>query len=115
MLSFESDYITGAHPEILKRLGETNAEVLTGYGTDIYTQRAKEKIKKALYIPTFGEEVGNSVSHGVMSILTLIALPFAAVWAYVKSGGAVQSAVGVSIFCISVIILMSLPAFSSVP
>ena len=26
MLSFESDYIAGAHPEILKRLTETNLE-----------------------------------------------------------------------------------------
>jgi len=46
-VSFESDYITGAHPEILKRLSETNTEVLTGYGTDIYTESAKEKIKRA--------------------------------------------------------------------
>lgn len=58
-----------------------------------------------IYIQSFGEEVGNAVSHGVMSILTLIALPFAAVWAYVKSGGAVQSAVGVSIFCISIFMM----------
>ena len=32
-----------------------------------------------IYIQSFGEEVGNAVSHGVMSILTLVALPFAAV------------------------------------
>ena len=56
------------------------------------------KIKK-LYIPTFGEEVGNAVSHGVMVILTLIALPFAAVWAYAHGG--VLDAVGISIFVIS--------------
>ena len=30
MLSFESDYIAGAHPEILKRLTETNLESLPG-------------------------------------------------------------------------------------
>ena len=30
-----------------------------------------------IYIPTFGEEVGNAVSHGVMSILAFCAIPFA--------------------------------------
>lgn len=47
MVSFESDYIAGAHPEILKRLTETNFESLSGYGTDCYCESAKEKIKKA--------------------------------------------------------------------
>ena len=32
MISFESDYIAGAHPFILKRLAETNMERLSGYG-----------------------------------------------------------------------------------
>ena len=43
-LSFESDYRTGAHPEILKSLTETNFESLDAYGTDIYTESAKHKI-----------------------------------------------------------------------
>ena len=45
MLSFESDYVEGCHEQILKRLIETNLEKLPGYGTDCYTERAKEKIK----------------------------------------------------------------------
>jgi hemolysin III len=36
-----------------------------------------------IYIPTFGEEVGNTISHGVMSILMLIAMPFAAASHYI--------------------------------
>jgi len=52
MLSFESDYITGAHPEILKRLAETNMEFLSGYGHDKYTDSAKEKISNAMGIDT---------------------------------------------------------------
>lgn len=52
MLSFESDYITGAHPEILKRLAETNMEFLPGYGHDIYTDSARAKIAKAMGIDT---------------------------------------------------------------
>ncbi len=51
MLSFESDYIQGAHPKILARLMETNLEKLTGYGEDIYSQQAKEKIRKACACP----------------------------------------------------------------
>lgn len=45
MLSFESDYIHGTHPEILNKLIETNLEPLSGYGFDKYSERAKQKIK----------------------------------------------------------------------
>ena len=48
MISFQSDYICGAHPEILKRFAETNMECLPGYGSDVYCERAAEKIKKAI-------------------------------------------------------------------
>lgn len=47
MLNFESDYNNGAHSEILRRLCETNNEILSGYGEDKYCTSAKEKIKKA--------------------------------------------------------------------
>ena len=46
MISFESDYTTGAHPKILERFVETNMEALPGYGSDLYTEQAIEKIKK---------------------------------------------------------------------
>ena len=47
MLSFESDYIEGAHEKILAKLLETNLERLSGYGSDEFCESAKEKIKKA--------------------------------------------------------------------
>ncbi len=47
MLSFESDYIEGAHEKILQRLIETNMEQVTGYGADPYCESAKAKIKEA--------------------------------------------------------------------
>ena len=47
MISFENDYITGAHPQILKRLFETNFEALSGYGTDSYCESARERIRAA--------------------------------------------------------------------
>ncbi len=66
----------------------------------------KEKISKLLYIPTFGEEVANAVSHGVMTVLMLLVLPFSAVWAYIHGGsqGALD-ATGVSIFVISILLM----------
>ena len=51
MLMFECDYSEGAHEAILQRLIETNRESLSGYGSDPYTERAKEKIKKACECP----------------------------------------------------------------
>lgn len=47
MISFESDYIEGALPEVLDALVKTNMEQLSGYGADKYTESAKEKIKQA--------------------------------------------------------------------
>lgn len=51
MVSFECDYIAGAHPEILKRLSETNMESLPGYGMDHYTESARDKIRNACGCP----------------------------------------------------------------
>jgi len=47
ILAFQCDYTNGAHPDILKHIVNTNSEYLDTYGTDIYTERAKEKIKIA--------------------------------------------------------------------
>lgn len=47
MLSFESDYIEGAHPLILERLIETNFEQLSGYGMDRVSESAKARIRNA--------------------------------------------------------------------
>ena len=51
MLYFENDYCEGAHPEILKKLVETNFEKVPGYGTDRYCENAKEKIRAACACP----------------------------------------------------------------
>ena len=47
MLYFLSDYTEGAHPIILERLAETNLISQPGYGEDIYTSSAREKIRTA--------------------------------------------------------------------
>ena len=51
MLSFESDYIIGAHEKVLLALCETNNEIMSGYGNDIHTKNAQELIKNACSAP----------------------------------------------------------------
>ncbi len=51
MLNFECDYLQGAHPAILQRFMDTNLDTQPGYGKDIYTQSAMEKIKAAFSCP----------------------------------------------------------------
>ena len=51
MLLFRCDYAEGAHPEILKRLTETNFEQLDGYGCDPYCENARRKILAACACP----------------------------------------------------------------
>lgn len=48
---FASDYMEGAHPNIMKKLEETNLEKTTGYGLDPYTAAAAEKIRAACGCP----------------------------------------------------------------
>ncbi len=50
-LPFESDYMEGAHPKLLERLIEVNAEKTTGYGQDQYCSRAEKKILAACGCP----------------------------------------------------------------
>lgn len=50
-MRFDSDYMEGAHPEILARISETNFEKNTGYGLDRYSESAKEKIRAACGVP----------------------------------------------------------------
>ena len=51
MLSFESDYTTGAHPYVLQRLLDTNLESQPGYGNDTYCASARERIRAACACP----------------------------------------------------------------
>ncbi|HFI0912037.1 TPA: low specificity L-threonine aldolase [Streptococcus suis] len=51
MLHFENDYNKGVHPVLLEALVASNQEGLSGYGTDLYTQSAIEKIRQAIACP----------------------------------------------------------------
>lgn len=51
MYSFTCDYTEGAHPEILKRLAETNFQQEPGYGEDSFCASAKTRIREAIGCP----------------------------------------------------------------
>lgn len=51
MIHFDSDYMEGAHPDLMRRLIETNMEQTVGYGCDDYTKCAKDLIRKACNAP----------------------------------------------------------------
>jgi threonine aldolase len=46
MIRFECDYAEGAHPQILKRLAETNFEQTKGYGEDPYCEKARHTVRR---------------------------------------------------------------------
>ena len=46
-LFFVNDYGRGAHPKILEKLSESNFEIEYGYGSDSYSEQAKNKIREA--------------------------------------------------------------------
>ena len=68
MVSFENDYNTGAHPEVLRRLLETNPEPQTGYGADKWCASAAEKIRQACHSPEADVEflVGGTQTNAVV-------------------------------------------------
>lgn len=51
MLSFTCDYTQGAHPAILERIVSTNFQQEPGYGEDVFTASAREKIRTACACP----------------------------------------------------------------
>ena len=51
MISFECDYNNGAHPAVLDALLRTNGEQTLTYGFDVYSDRAKERIRQACQAP----------------------------------------------------------------
>jgi hemolysin III len=66
-------------------------------------------LKEVIYLAklpvklTFGEEVANSVSHGVASLAVLSAFPFACITAY--NNGKIADVIGVTIYCVSIFLM----------
>lgn len=51
LLPFQSDYMEGAHPSIIKKLSETNLFHTVGYGSDEFSEEARALIRKACGAP----------------------------------------------------------------
>src|SRR5699024_12730435 len=70
------------------------------------TENKETKLERSLrgvISISFGEEVGNSVSHGVAALIFIFLLPFKAVYMYIEGG--VEFAVGGSIYVISILLM----------
>ena len=74
MLHFDSDYMEGAHQEIMRRLMETNLEQTPGYGNDKYTVHAKQLIAEAcgkpeakIYFLVGGTQTNATVIDGLLA------------------------------------------------
>ena len=50
-LSVASDYMRGAHPDILRRLAENNLDKVSGYGRDCITEAARDRIRSVCEAP----------------------------------------------------------------
>ena len=64
MKRFESDYLEGAHPDVLRALIETNGEQTPGYGEDPHCEAARALLRERCELPE-GEVqflVGGTVS-----------------------------------------------------
>ena len=73
MIYFDTDYMAGAHPKVMEKLLETNAEQTAGYGCDQYTLKAKELVKQAcsapdarVYFLVGGTQTNSTVIDGVL-------------------------------------------------
>ncbi len=60
---------------------------------------------------SFGEEIGNTITHGVMAIIVLAMLPYAVIRAFTTGGAnAVLDSVGISVFCICLFLMFATSA-----
>ena len=74
MTSFESDYNNGAHPLVLRRLIETNDTKSSSYGSDVWSEQAREKIRQVCQTPDAdifflvgGTQTNSTVIDGVLT------------------------------------------------
>lgn len=51
MISFENDYLEGAHEKVLQRIFDTNLIQASGYGDDQFSKQVAEEIKSAIKCP----------------------------------------------------------------
>ncbi len=74
MIYFDSDYMAGAHPDVLQRLIDTNLEHTVGYGCDQYTEHAAQLIRRAcdapkaqVYFMVGGTQTNATIIDGILA------------------------------------------------
>lgn len=74
MIHFDTDYMSGAHPEVMQRLMETNFDQTPGYGADQYTAKAKALVLEACGVPDArvhflvgGTQTNSTVIDGILA------------------------------------------------
>lgn len=70
MIRFECDYATGAHPQVLQALVETNGAAVPGYGEDAYCEAARQTIRTLCQAP---EAMVQFIPGGTQTNMTVIA------------------------------------------
>ena len=75
-LNFASDYTQGAHPAIMKALADTNMDFAPGYGTDIFCERARQKIRLACAAPNAEVWFLSGGTQTNMTVLDSLLQPF---------------------------------------
>lgn len=67
----------------------------------------ESKSMRDIFKLSFGEEIGNSVSHGTMALLLLFALPAVSIYSYIRGGLLRGFGVSVYVICIFLMFLIS--------
>ena len=66
----------------------------------------KNSIKNMVQL-SFKEEVGNVITHGIMTVIFLFLIPFSAVYAYINGGLLLSVGTSVFVICIFLMFLIS--------
>ncbi|ADQ17145.1 L-threonine aldolase [Leadbetterella byssophila DSM 17132] len=85
MIKFLNDYSEGAHPLILQRLAETNLDQQSGYGTDSYSEAARQYIRSAMKRPDADVYFVSGGTQANLLVIAALLKPFESVIA-VESG-----------------------------
>ena len=93
-----------SHPEAASANAASADPLEEGLADLKWSEEEKRKVKQE---ESFGEEIGNATTHGVMAVFMLCILPYAAVHSYLtaRSGNAILDSVTTSVFCIGTFLM----------
>ena len=68
--------------------------------------KTSKSMKDVIHL-SFGEELGNAISHGALGCLILLLLPFISIFSYIKGGYLRGIGVGIYLICIFLMLIVS--------